>query len=152
MATNGRAMRFHSTTTMLVAMLMLLAGCGGGDSNVFELTEGTCFNDPAVDNEQVREVAIVDCTEPHDNEVYALVAVPGDAYPGPEQINAVAESECIMEFANYIGIDYADSQYLAQYFAPSEDSWSAGDRIIVCYLFDSEANVQLQGSARDSGR
>ncbi|MEX2324586.1 MAG: septum formation family protein [Nitriliruptoraceae bacterium] len=145
-------MRARTNVILFAVLLAVVAGCGGSDSNVFELTAGTCFNDPPLDNQQVREVPIVNCSEPHDNETYALVAVPGDAYPGPEQVDAIAESECIIEFANYVGIDYADSQYLAQYFAPSEASWSAGDRIIVCYLFDSEADVQLQGSARDSGR
>ena len=61
----------------------------GGTVNPFTIRLGDCFNDTgALGSEEAGEVSSlpgVPCSEPHDNEVYALFDVTGE-WPGDEGI------------------------------------------------------------------
>ena len=72
------------TLAGLVALTLLLAACSG---NVFELAVGDCFDDGDMalgELEEIGEFPLVDCSVPHDNEVYAVVTVDGEVFPGEE--------------------------------------------------------------------
>jgi hypothetical protein len=49
-------------------------------------------------SEGVSDVPTVDCSEPHDNEVFATYDIPDGDFPGEEAIVAAAEEECIELF------------------------------------------------------
>ncbi len=123
------------------------AGSGGGASgglgefDVFNTSVGECFDDSGV---------IVDCADPHDNEVYAIFSHEGgaaDQYPGDEAMAAFAEDGCIAEFATYVGIDHDSSRYQGHFARPSADTWADGDREVVCFLYDADF-AKLTGSAQ----
>ena len=114
-----------------------------GDWDAFNTFVGECFNDAG---------PVVDCEEPHDNEVYAIFSHEGGAsapYPGDDAMDVFAEDGCIAEFEVYVGIDYDSSVYSASYLLPSAETWAEGDREVVCYLYDEEFLIEgsMQGAA-----
>lgn len=120
---------------VLAAFAIVLSACGD-DANPFELEVGSCFDDPDVADGRVFELAAVDCSQPHDNEVYAVLTLPDGAFPGVGDIAVIADEGCLTAFPGYVGEDYLESDYFASYLAPSAGSWEDGDRTIVCFLFD----------------
>jgi len=123
------------------------AGTGGstssslGQFDVFNTSVGECFDDSG---------DVVDCSEPHDNEVYAIFSHDGgptDPYPGDEVMEPFAEDGCIAEFETYVGLDHDSSRYQGHFARPSADTWAAGDREVVCFLYDANF-AKLTGSAQ----
>ena len=56
--------------TFIAVLAVAAAACSSGES-VFSLELGDCFDDPETFDE-VSELDTIDCSEPHDNEIYAL--------------------------------------------------------------------------------
>lgn len=134
----------------LVAGAVLVAACGGGQS-VFSIDVGTCFDDQ--DEEVVSSVPEVDCAEPHDNEVFALLTYDeSDVYPGQDALFERGKELCIDEFESYVGMSYAESDLEVFPITPSEDSWNdRDDREIICALYALDLS-KLTGSMRGAAR
>lgn len=120
-------------------------------TSVFELSVGTCFDD-AESGDELFTVLEVPCSEPHDNEVYALITHPagaGEPYPGAGELDTFAREQCQGEaFTAYVGVSYLDSQYHSSQIRPTEASWGTGDREIVCVLWGLEKLVgSVEGTA-----
>lgn len=133
----------------LVLALLVTAACSG---NVLELEVGNCITVP---NEgEVTNVEIVDCAEPHENEVFALVDHPAgddEEFPGAEALSAFATEECQGDrFEEYVGQPYAESPLFASSLNPGETTWGEGDREVVCLLRTQDGS-DLTGSQRGSG-
>jgi hypothetical protein len=138
------------TTVTVLALCLALVGCdllGGG--NVFELAVGDCFDDAAGD-EEISDVPIVDCAEPHDNEVFHVFDLAEGDFPGEDALLQQAQDTCVPVFASYVGQDLASSQLDVFPITPTAASWSGGDREIICALYDADL-AKLEGSMRDSG-
>ncbi len=120
---------------------------------VDRLEVGTCFNDAADEGTlEYTDLPVVGCEEPHDNEVYHLFDVPGSAaYPGNEEIADLTGDGCFEAFEAYVGKPYTQSNLLILPIPPSEASWEAGDREVVCAVYDGE-RTELTGSVRGSAR
>ncbi len=129
-----------------LAVLVLVAGACG--ANAFELETGQCFNEP--DSEEVLNVAIVDCSEPHDLEVYQTADLPDQIFD-PAVVDSDAFEICLAAFDGFVGTPYADSELDIYYLIPSEESWSEGDREVVCAVYDLSGN-QLTGTAENIRR
>lgn len=127
--------------------LLALAGCGQG--NVFELSVGDCFDDPSV-TEQVSDVPLVDCAEPHHNEVFEVFELADGDHPGVDAVEAAAGEGCLAAFEPFVGAPYATSELYLGWLSPTEDSWDGGDREVVCYLY--EPGVRLEGSMAGAAR
>jgi hypothetical protein len=134
-----------------LALITTMGACGGDDNNVLSLEEGQCFQDP--ENESsVANVDIVDCDEPHDNEIFHIETLEGDddEFPGASEIQDQAQESCTSEVEDFlggspnaIGADFSSLN-------PTEQSWSAGDREIVCVVFDDggdQLDESLEGDA-----
>lgn len=130
---------------------MAAAACGGA---VFDAVIGDCLNVPA--GESVTSVETVDCSEPHDAEVFALPQFPAveqdAAFPGPDALQAFADERCVADFEPYTGSAYADAApLLIKPLVPSQESWEdADDRAVVC-LIVHEDGTQLVGSQAGRG-
>lgn len=136
--------------TVLAASAVLLAvACS---QSVFELAVGQCINLP--DGEQITNVETVECSEPHDAEVYALPqhpAGPDEPYPGDQAVQEFGQEQCLAAFEPYVGRDYSSSAIFSTTLTPSPESWAeADDREVVCLLV-GEGGSQLTGSKRGSG-
>lgn len=139
---------------IVTVLAALAAGCSSG--NVFSLDPGTCFDDVAQftsadGGDEVEDVPVVDCAEPHDNEVFATFDLEGDTFPGDEAIATRADQGCRDRFEDYVGRDYASSRFVATHLVPTQQSWDArDDREVVCFLYDIDL-AKLEGSAEGSG-
>lgn len=136
-----------------VVAALAMTGCSQG--NVFSLEPGTCFDDVAELTQEgggeVGDVPIVDCAEPHDNEVFATFDLTDDSFPGDEAVRASADEGCEARFEDYVQRDYASSRFVVSHLVPTAQTWeSADDREIVCFLYDIDL-AKLEGSAEGSG-
>lgn len=119
--------------------------------SVFDLEVGTCFDDPAFAADEpgtIGETVAVQCFEPHDAEVYAIVSYtsgPEADFPGEDIVQDRAEDECFDRFEDFVGIAYEDSRLDIATIWPTEDSWEQGDREATCVVFDV-ANQKLEGT------
>ncbi len=92
---------------------------------------------------------LLPCTEPHAEEVYAAFELSGDEYVGDDEVERLATEGCIERFDEFVGQAYADSPLDFYYFAPYEESWKGGDRLVQCRIIDPAGDVT--GSLRGTG-
>lgn len=152
---------------LAVALVLLVAaGCSddgadrddeghitsAGDVSVFDLVEGDCVIFDESLEPEVETMPAVPCDDPHNGEVYALVDVDDlDAYPGERELSIRAERDCLAHFADYVGIDLADSTLFPTTAIPAIRGWQDdGDRTVVCFVLT--AGEMVTGTLRDSGR
>lgn len=108
----------------------------GEEVSIFRVRAGDCFDDP--EGSEIREVVVISCDEPHDNEVYALVELDDDDFPGENQVADEAEELCFEAFEDYVGLPYEESIFLSLQLTPTEQGWEDGDREAVCVLYDAD--------------
>lgn len=144
-------MRGRSGLVALVLLTgVLLAACSG---NVFDLAVGDCFDDgdmPIGEVEEVGDVPMVECSEPHDNEVYAVVTVDGEEFPGEQAIQDTADEMCLDAFDGFVGLDYETSALDFGWLVPTADTWADGDRVVACFVYRMDLEKvtgTLQGTA-----
>ena len=125
---------------------MALAGCS--TASVMHMSVGQCIQKP--ESEQVSTVETVDCSKPHDAEVFFLHKAEGDDYPPPESLSSTAEQVCIGAFQGYVGKSYEESSLDATWFLPTSRSWSQNDHEIICLITDMRGG-KLNQSAKNSG-
>jgi|FLYL01.1.fsa_nt_gi hypothetical protein len=131
----------------------VLAGCS---PNVLDLDVGTCFDDDGVfsggdaEVSEVSDVPIVDCAEPHDNEVYHVEVVGHPAFPGAEAMATQADEICWTAFEPFVGTDYLESELDFGWLIPTAESWERGDREVVCFLYRLDAG-KMTGTMRGGG-
>ncbi len=125
-----------------------------GDLDVMKVQPGDCFNDPGSEEEVVFQLEAIPCSEPHDNEVFAVQTVAGlfgPGYPGREALEEHAYEVCSGPvFDSYVGTPYLDSALDVFTMTPTDESWSEGDRDVVCVLYKLDF-TKLTRPARDSG-
>ncbi len=129
---------------------------GGGEIGVFAMRTGDCFDDPQeiIDSEtgvaEFQDVAGAPCSEPHDNEVYAVFDVSFDAFPGEGAMSDAASDECLARFEGFVGRSYEESILGIFPIYPNSDSWSRmNDREVVCSVYHIDGE-KLIGSNRGS--
>ncbi|MEM9203818.1 MAG: hypothetical protein AAGC53_19420 [Actinomycetota bacterium] len=132
----------RSSLAVLLALVLGASACASG--NVTDLSVGDCFNDPD-DLTEVTDVEMVECTEPHDNEVFYIY-----------EIDAIATDleyaeGCLPEFESYVGAAYETSEIFIGTLAPLPEGFANGDNEVIClgYLDGGE---QLTESIQGSGR
>jgi hypothetical protein len=119
-----------------------------GSVNAFQMRVGDCFDDGSTfDDDEVSSVSGVPCSQPHDNEVYALFDVTETSFPG-DAMGQIAHEGCLARFEGFVGKDYDSSQLDIATLYPSSESWQQqNDREVVCVVYDMEAN-KLTGSVK----
>jgi nitrite reductase/ring-hydroxylating ferredoxin subunit len=131
-----------------VTLAVVAVACG---TSVFDLTVGDCFNDPEDGAFEVQTVEMVECSEFHDNEVFAsIIYGAADLYPGELQMFDFASEACLSHFEAFVGADYVTSTLEYSYLTPTQDSWDEGDREIICFLYDARFS-KLTGSMAGTG-
>ena len=135
------------TVIAVIAVALGAAACSG--TSVFELSVGDCFDDPS-NFEEVTSVEVVECTEPHDNEVYANLTVPNSSFPGIQAMQTQADDLCHDDFGDFVGTPWEDSLLDYGWLHPTEESWDDGDRVVTCFLYDADFQ-KLTRSMEGSG-
>lgn len=101
-----------------------------GDLNVDKIELGDCVNLP--DAEEFNQVHAVPCAEPHDAQVYWLRQLPPGDYPGLDELDSMAETQCDAAFASLPQAIVDDLDYGYTWFTPTESGWRGGDRVLNC--------------------
>ncbi len=127
-----------------------------GEIDAFAMRVGDCFNDPhemidAGSTEVVvQDVGGLPCSEPHDNEVYAVFDVRFEAFPGNESMSNEATNACLKYFEGFIGTSYEESVLDIFSLYPTDASWSQlDDREVVCAVYHINGK-KLTGSIEGS--
>ena len=131
--------------------------------SVDEIAVGDCLNTP--EDDVFYGFDPIDCTEPHDLEVFALIDLSVVSsefsttapYPGDDAVYDAAIDECWDEFERYVGVPYEDSVLFMDAFTPTLEGWGEfDDRIANCVVFEVNASqteiVKSSTSLRNAGR
>jgi hypothetical protein len=114
-----------------------------------EPAEGQCFifSTPDV----IAGAAVVDCAQPHDGEVYAVIGAGAAdaAFPGDDALSTLAGTECGARLGEFIGGAVPDA-IRATAFQPAETAWANGDRDIECVIVPT-GDGTISGTARGAG-
>jgi len=107
------------------------------NADVFAIRVGDCLNTADMDTtEEVSDVPVVPCDEPHDDEVYATFTLDHGEYPGEAAAETLANDGCRARFADFIGIADEDSVFEFFPMYPSPEGWNAhGDRTVRCIVW-----------------
>ena len=118
-----------------------------GSVDAFQMRVGDCFDDGSTfDDEEVNSVPGVPCSNPHDNEVYAVYDIAAASFPG-EGMADMAHEGCLARFEAFVGNDYESSALDIATLYPSRESWQQNDREVVCAVYDVDAK-KLTGSVK----
>jgi hypothetical protein len=103
-----------------------------------DIATGDCFDDPSGALEDAEVVVVHTCSEPHDDEVYATLEMPGNDWPGLDTVDQWADTHCLDAFKPYVGTRYETSVLEIGWYYPLEESWvKYDDHKISCILFDA---------------
>lgn len=120
------------------------------ETDTSSLVVGDCIDDPGM--QDVSDITILPCSEPHSFESIASSQMPDGEYPGEAAANTAASDFCAKEFSEFVGVDFEESVLELLFFYPVEESWTtAGDREILCFVAE-EGEVPVTGTFRGAGR
>lgn len=123
----------------------------GETIDILDLDLGDCL--PYLDGEEdLYEVTLVPCEQPHDSEVYFVFSMPEDAgFPGNDALTDEAISRCETAFEEFVGMSYEESELDYWWFVPTKATWNYNDdRAVQCLIFSYDGDVEgsLEGAAR----
>ena len=120
-------------------------------NSVFELELGTCLDDASVpEGADLADIPQVPCNEPHDSELFGIIALDDDTYPGADVLIEKGQNGCQLRFGDFVGIDFRSSSLDFHFYYPTPSSWSQGDRTIYCMVVDPGLKItgSLEGAQR----
>ncbi len=124
---------------------------GEGSVGAFNVRVGDCFNDSDAFSEEVFSVAGVPCSEPLDNETFAVFDLPLASYTDEDAMFELAHESCAARFESFVGKDYESSMLEITTMYPTAESWAQNDREVVCAVYDMDAS-KLVGSVAGRGQ
>jgi hypothetical protein len=114
---------------------------------VFTLAPGECFDQRVIVDEDEGEIPadfLVDCSLPHQNEVFVSVEYPaavGDPYPDENAWNQFLAEQCYALVEVYVGTPYELSELEVSHRKPTPESWAAEpDRQVTCWLHNRDGS------------
>lgn len=115
-------------------------GATGGvpDTSAFDLVVGDCFalgEGDATGSGEIDGVELQSCDDRHDNEAYLVLDATQTSWPGERALWDLADKGCYEGFEEFVGIPWDDSVADYAYLTPTEQSWAAGDREVLCYAW-----------------
>ena len=132
----------------------------GAPLNPFDLRSGQCFNEASwVDLEQDRRISVtaaIDCSQPHDKEVYFEAEFPapnGAPFPGDDAMTMWSTELCYEAFQDFVGQEYELSVFGIDFLQPTQETFEhpiGRHRRVSCYLYDTTGEKKVE-SARSSG-
>ena len=155
-------MRVRRALIASLAFAIVLGGCASGlpqssedtaegSVTLFDLELGDCLNDAAVPlRSDMTDVPRVDCEDPHDSELFAILGTEGSAFPGEQELVTQGQDRCARAFGDFIGIPFANSTLDFRFYYPTASSWAQGDRTIYCLAYDP--GLKVSGSLLNAKR
>ena len=119
---------------------------------VYNPEVGHCFDRRStVDGSARNLILLLDCDKPHMYEVFALVDIPDEEYPGEANLDLLAKRECPRQWTEYVGNPYETSRLELSHHAPSRADWNLTLQHSLACLIRSPGQAKLEDSKRDSG-
>ncbi|KAM9863215.1 septum formation family protein [Leucobacter sp. BZR 635] len=118
-------------------------------ADIADIAVGDCLN--ATEDSVVFDVPVVPCAESHDEEIFGEFELAGTEYPEAAVIEQESDERCTALFADFVGIDYYDSELDFYTLTPTAEGWNDfGDHTVNCVLIDPAGPVtgSLRGAAR----
>ena len=115
-----------------------------------ELQVGDCYNYDDSET-QVSNVEVIDCSAPHQYEVYSNYQITQSTFPDESTMKSEQYAACHDTFETYVGVPYDQSQYDVGTLTPTENSWAQGDHTITCSLMTKDGSLitgSLKGAAK----
>ncbi|MFE1167123.1 septum formation family protein [Nocardiopsis sp. NPDC058789] len=124
---------------------------GAEDQDVNELAVGDCLNEMSAEiDDSVSTAPVIDCSEPHDMEVYHGGFLDSALdYPGREELIEMVDEQCLDTFQTFVGTAYEDSALVFQTLFPMEEGWEMGDREYLCLISQMDGS-QTTGTLAQS--
>lgn len=118
----------------------------GGQVAATELVTGDCLTGLAIgvsERISIDSAEVVSCGAPHQLEVFAVFSLAGEtfantepgAYPGTKRVVDAADQGCVDRLEEIGG---EDSGYGLVTVWPTDRSWTAGDRDVVCAAYSAD--------------
>lgn len=120
--------------------------------DITSLAVGDCVRDMAGSGDFAPDVVdVVDCRQPHTDEVFATFQLRDGSYPGDRQVELLAGRGCDKRFAAYVGISVNRTTLDEFTVTPTKETWSFDhDRGVLCTV--GSPGHPTRGSVRHSGR
>lgn len=133
---SGMSMAGKIKGGVIVAVLGI-AGVGAyasrNDVSVDKVEVGQCLVEPG--EGLLTSVTKINCDEPHEMEVYAVVDLEqssSETWPGTSAVEERAINMCLDLVEPFIGEDFMASPYDITYITPVEEGWAEGDHEGIC--------------------
>ncbi len=123
---------------------------GEGNIDAFTIRVGDCFDDSSSFDDEVTSLPGVPCSEPHDNEAFAVVNLTIASYPKGGAMIELANETCRDRFESFVGRDYESSSLDIFTLYPTVESWAQNDREVVCAVYEMDAS-KLVGTMKGRG-
>ncbi len=153
----------------VIALVTLLSGCAtssadevsdpggpgptGQNVSLEALYIGECIND-ANQTGVITSFTLIDCSLPHDSEVYESIALDDADYPGTKALEERGAEGCEAALATFVGIPYEESTLDYELYIPAKEGWGYKDQID-CLVRDTDAaghDIKSTGTLADSKR
>jgi len=118
---------------------------GEGSVNAFQVRVGDCFNDSG-SLEEISSLPGVPCSEPHDNETFAVIDLTVATYPEGDAMAELAQGSCIERFESFVGTDYESSALDVLAMFPTPESWKQDDREVICAVYKVDSSKLVGGA------
>lgn len=102
------------------------------------LVPGNCIQDLDNEAETVSGLPVVDCTAPHEAEVFATFDLPDSDWPGQDAVTEDSQQGCSERIQQVAPDALDDDSTTIFYLFPTEDSWENilnPDRKVICMTF-----------------
>jgi hypothetical protein len=102
------------------------------------------------DEQEIFELPVVSCDQPHTDEVYFVYDVEDGEFPGDAALSEATWDRCLAEFETFVGVDWEQSELDFYNYQPTKASWNRmGDRGVQCIAFSyDDVTGSLRGAAR----
>jgi hypothetical protein len=94
----------------------------------------------------------LDCSIPHQNEVFATIEFTLKDYPGEPFLRDGAKQTCPKSWEAYVGKPFETSSFELGYLLPDEATWGNGIRHTTGCLIQPGSGERMVGSAKGSGQ
>lgn len=128
-----------------LALVLVLVFAGGGDDDeevarpalgpiaAKDLTVGTCISDANSTTGDVTTFDAVACNKPHDGEVFTIIELEGDKYPGTKFVTGKGNRGCRARLRRQTTAKQFKDRLLGYKFVyPTKESWAQGDHEVTC--------------------
>jgi hypothetical protein len=113
-----------------IALITLAAIFGDHQVRATDLKVGDCVEEtPSGTDNKIGRLPKVSCDEPHQSEVYAILSVSGDRYPGISVLQSKYPLQCRQALVTYAKDPLSIDIFVIY---PSQETWDNGNRDVMC--------------------